>query len=1538
MMKYLNKKVKSLILLGTSTISTVPCFVSAFSNYDIKQGEYDISGAINDMQKKIKQETKTKFTIDWNVNWIIGKKDYSTTGIDSNNWENRTFSSETKKYILDNGFLNGLNIKGNIENNKKYISGSGSAWYGGSSKYISKREFSDNEINLFINSIKNNSKLRFAFTNDDYYISSFSSSELAIPLNNSSLNEFKSSIENGREITLAINFSDWSTQNGSWTEAYKISLIFAYIDSKQAKDYINNKIVQQYNNFVSELKSEWRKGINVTTDTGGDIYTELPSEHEKSTKSNSEYLNEEIKKVNLAIRNKLSSQMHLSLDKIISLKTNIVDNTHINLYLTSPWGDYLIYKNLKVDFIPSEYFKSKNVDNRLTIDLGKWVDFETGTTALVNDKLVRVAGDKEIKCNVNKKCYLGKYEVHTPLKISFTTVNENEVLKINGKRIDVLNKYFEEELKDNRNNANDNERVFDSGVQTVNANGEEVAKTEENSHKKNEYKIEIYSYDGQGNLDKNLVKQYEKILVINSKSIQEDFKWYAWNPDENYHQKVLISPYKIDENGNEIKDEKGHKIPNELYDASIDVKTGTKKQIIWVPSEGFNQSDDYEEYTDGSYISSWEHMYSEGSNDYNYYKQTFLPYGAKTLFKPELKDAGFIAEAVVLGKGGLKSYIGDTKDVHIFKIFSDSDVLGYADEFETDINQSSENNYFSESGLYLIVQDGKNAISNFKFVLIDEKTNPQSLFTDNVQNKYLIPFWNSKVGAEMYNFISDKYKLKDDVIFSLKYEDVMEYYKLFMNAIYNNEKFNAYIAITPLLKKYNVLTKEQFNEKFKTNETWKFNDIKDYFFDNFKGSQYVEIDNVTFDDKNNAILHLKLNSFNINHKLSSETIAIPLKTNGINKTIITLNWNANYFQNELSNSLNADEYSNKILSNKEKWFINFNDWDKLIATEEKNNSFIKLGVVLKPEFQDKYLLAGSLTFMVDITGKFGKNKKQNTKNIFENFGELTINLNGETNVEKIKKVIKEKIITYYNSLILDVDYEIKNLDTVANERKFVELLLNKDSIGSKYSTLELTAKEGKNGRVLVKVYNTAHSIYDKEIDLSKIVLNEVTIKNASNAEMLNELYTKINNQLKAHNISVPNDIDFTINSDLMLSILKRKGSFKATLIGKNAMLKNTTAINILTNIDANAKELINLNQLTGLDNLKFNENKLSVLKNKLINTISNYLFEKYYLIQNKDYKFNLNEINKTLREIVKSDNVEHSGYINIYGIDNVSTGTKVFAFSNTTDKEIEDDLVDIIDLDNIPNWGEHSYSFNSMNLLRNTLINDVIAYLAKQKLTIYKDYTFDIDEINKTIREVVVGDGKIHKGVISIYGVNNRSQGTKAFEFSNTTDKKPIDDLNKKIEINSISRIKDLSVIKGASFVYSENDLETLKSKFIEDLSKYVEAIYGIKYNIDYNLDVNELNNAIRNVSKSDGIIRSAFVKLHPLGDVKNDGYVTLMNRTTQGINDNLTNNINDKQNEKNIAKRAVWFIGIPLALLAVGASAVLGWFIYVRKYRNKVK
>ncbi|SYV89964.1 Uncharacterised protein, partial [Metamycoplasma alkalescens] len=78
------------------------------------------------------------------------------------------------------------------------------------------------------------------------------------------------------------------------------------------------------------------------------------------------------------------------------------------------------------------------------------------------------------------------------------------------------------ELLDDRKNSNDSERVFDADLFEPKKDDE---KTEDNSHAKNEYKIEILKYAKKGNLDKDLEYTYTKVIKIDSRSSQMNFKW-----------------------------------------------------------------------------------------------------------------------------------------------------------------------------------------------------------------------------------------------------------------------------------------------------------------------------------------------------------------------------------------------------------------------------------------------------------------------------------------------------------------------------------------------------------------------------------------------------------------------------------------------------------------------------------------------------------------------------------------------------------------------------------------------------------------------------------------------------------------------------------------------------------------------------------------------------------------------------------------------------------------------------------------------------
>nr|WP_307928441.1 hypothetical protein [Mycoplasmopsis bovis] len=82
--------------------------------------------------------------------------------------------------------------------------------------------------------------------------------------------------------------------------------------------------------------------------------------------------------------------------KLLALST-------IDIYLKNENGSFkeLVAHNVKVNITPSAVYNSRiatrNLEQRLIIKLGKWVDFQNGTTKLVDDKLVRYPSDKRKK-------------------------------------------------------------------------------------------------------------------------------------------------------------------------------------------------------------------------------------------------------------------------------------------------------------------------------------------------------------------------------------------------------------------------------------------------------------------------------------------------------------------------------------------------------------------------------------------------------------------------------------------------------------------------------------------------------------------------------------------------------------------------------------------------------------------------------------------------------------------------------------------------------------------------------------------------------------------------------------------------------------------------------------------------------------------------------------------------------------------------------------------------------------------------------------
>lgn len=101
------------------------------------------------------------------------------------------------------------------------------------------------------------------------------------------------------------------------------------------------------------------------------------------------------------------------------------------------------------------------------------------------------------------------------LKVNFIVISDEiEVIIINGKKIDVINYRFEEDLIDNRKDVDDKEKVFNVDVKDKN---DKIVKNEFNLYVKNEYKIEIIKYKDK--VYKIVEYKYIKIIVIDSRSV-----------------------------------------------------------------------------------------------------------------------------------------------------------------------------------------------------------------------------------------------------------------------------------------------------------------------------------------------------------------------------------------------------------------------------------------------------------------------------------------------------------------------------------------------------------------------------------------------------------------------------------------------------------------------------------------------------------------------------------------------------------------------------------------------------------------------------------------------------------------------------------------------------------------------------------------------------------------------------------------------------------------------------------------------------------
>ncbi|MBU4691658.1 hypothetical protein KQ872_01615 [Mycoplasma sp. ES3225-GEN-MYC] len=808
-----------------------------------------------------------------------------------------------------------------------------------------------------------------------------------------------------------------------------------------------------------------------------------------------------------------------------------------------------------------------------------------------------------------------------------------------------------------------------------------------------------------------------------------DFKWYAWDPENNPHQKLLIEKYVKEANGEYKKDSAGNLIDNPMYDASIDPKTGTKKQLVWFDLKPFDEEpifidNKYETFANWSKHPKWNEEIDE-----EYYADTKLPYKSRTLFRPgwdEDKPSGFIAEAVVLGKGGLKQVIGETENFTLFKLektkahnnkyllkYSNTNTINSIDQ----IKETGESSYFSTSGIWLFVSNAPNSISNFKLILIqepgeknsDSKNPPNSYFTDNVvlDSGQIQPLWKTTTGASFYNYLISV-GLTDKEIYKLNYEDAMEYYKGYIERLYYRDYFNSYISIAPTLKtiaddKFSV---DEFANRYKNTKLAEVELLSD-----FTNKDKVNINKVEINpDKSGAFIYFNLNTVEEIYMLNQNPIFMKIKFKDIkptNNQIINLELNRQYFIDTAKHNYIKD-FMTQIWQNKKSWFNGLTDeeFNKLNFTTDFSylTKLLTIKVELvKPDsniaiMPYKIFSIPLNVFKISEIDNFDEDKKKNpnhnsandedepnksqTKaNIFANITLKTIELNGLNDVNEIKNFIISEIKKQIQGLELDKDYQIKNLDSVAFEMSLPQIRPS----DNKYIHNAILVIEAINGRGILygKVNNVVFHVFEHEINLKEIEIPDFSFEAGNLSEIREKITRYTYEKLLQRGLILGQDVEISNLENAVRNLAKGKGFKQAVVIkGINRKVVNLTSYNAINNakivVDDNGKQF--LFDLMSIKTKKFSykENVLSKLRDKVITDINEYLQKTYDIKYGIDWDLDLNELNNSLRLLTNEKNILKSIQIKIRPIAGSSKNAAEFTIENILNSSVIDDLDDVV--------------------------------------------------------------------------------------------------------------------------------------------------------------------------------------------------------------------------------------------------------------------
>ncbi|MDE5599778.1 MAG: hypothetical protein K2I49_02475, partial [Ureaplasma sp.] len=400
----------------------------------------------------------------------------------------------------------------------------------------------------------------------------------------------------------------------------------------------------------------------------------------------------------------------------------------------SPW-----FFKIPVQTITTSFARSANIEDRLILT-GSDVPFLSGDKVFVRKQTDQVPATSNDGFRIVPSD--GKKDGGT--KLFFSSVDltfnvndtQNEIIKVNGIEIPVLNLVANTKLSnpiDNRG-ENDNNTGFKKYLIQIFDSGAEV------------YTVTIY---------------------IGNSSTPLDIAFYAWDPNNNPDQKNLITQKFPDGSDN----------PN--YIPQLDPKTGTIQELLWV-----NQKPDVAMWPDpydkngkptGNMESGWaaDGFIASGTVINKGIKAIFDNETGKTVRTGLSFDAtnGFQKSSNPTSNPNLTN-VGATTQIEPSSpnqpYNSFSGIWNYSIKSRFP-NQAPDVEQFGTYGQYFVNVVDQSSIDSTGVVL--------NKFSSTLPaNNIVVPFWETYHGFNLKNYLTSNYGLKETDIEKLSYNDVLGYW------------------------------------------------------------------------------------------------------------------------------------------------------------------------------------------------------------------------------------------------------------------------------------------------------------------------------------------------------------------------------------------------------------------------------------------------------------------------------------------------------------------------------------------------------------------------------------------------------------------------------------------------------------------------------------------------------------------------------------------------------------------------------------------